>query len=115
MGFIQIIDHVTSKPDEVQALSAEFRASDTGATTGPSRVTITKDRDRDDHYLVIAEFESYETAMANSNDPTTQKFAEKLAALCDGPPTFYNLDLIRTETPGSIDVRDADKAGTGTA
>lgn len=31
--------------------------------------------------------------MANSNAPATQKFAARLAELCDGPPTFLNVDV----------------------
>ena len=32
--------------------------------------------------------------MENSNSPETQAFAAKMAELCDGPATFYNLDLL---------------------
>jgi hypothetical protein len=38
-------------------------------------------------------FDSYEDAMENSNLPVTQEFSQKMMALGDGPPTFYNLDL----------------------
>ena len=31
--------------------------------------------------------------MENSNRPETGKFAERLASLCTGPPTFRNLDV----------------------
>jgi hypothetical protein len=33
--------------------------------------------------------------MANSNLPETSESASQLAALCDEPPTFRNLDAIR--------------------
>ena len=36
--------------------------------------------------------------MANSNLPETSEFAGRLAALCDGPPTFRNLEVLREET-----------------
>ncbi|HEU0131461.1 MAG TPA: hypothetical protein VFQ85_10790 [Mycobacteriales bacterium] len=99
MGFVQIIDYVTTRYDEVEALSEKFRANREGSgTAGPGRVTVGKDRDRENHFLVIAEFESYEAAMANSNDPVTQEFAAAMGELCDGPPTFYNLDLVRTDS-----------------
>ena len=32
--------------------------------------------------------------MRNSEDPRTQALAADMAKLADGPPTFYNLDLI---------------------
>jgi hypothetical protein len=44
----------------------------------------------------VIEFDSYESAMENSNRQETAEFASKMAALCDGPPTFYNLDVMRT-------------------
>ena len=60
------------------------------------RVTITTDRDRPGYHFTIAEFDSYESAMENSNRPETSEFAPKMAKLCDGPPTFYNLDVTMT-------------------
>ena len=97
MKFVQIVDYVTSKPDEIEILSEKYRANLGGQATVET-VTLTQDRDRAGHYLVIAEFPSYEAAMKNSNLPATQDFAAQMAELCDGPPTFYNLDLIRAET-----------------
>jgi len=35
--------------------------------------------------------------MANSNMAETGEFAAQLASLCDGPPTFRNLDVVREE------------------
>jgi quinol monooxygenase YgiN len=57
-------------------------------------VTITQDRDRPNHYITVAEFESYEKAMENSNNPATQEFAAAMAKLVDGEPTFINLDVV---------------------
>ena len=55
--------------------------------------TATHDRDRPDTYILIVEFPSYEAAMANSALSETADFAERLAELCDSPPTFRNLDV----------------------
>ncbi len=93
MAFIQIIEHVTSRIDEVRALADEFRATRAGDTTA-TRTTVAKDRDSENRYLLIVEFPSYEEAMRNSEDPRTSEFAEKLAALMDEPPTYRNLDVI---------------------
>lgn len=98
MAFIQIIDYVTSRIDEVQALSEKMRA-ERGTDTTVLRSTVTQDRDRPGHYLAIVEFDSYESAMENSGRPETQEFAQAMAELCDGPPTFYNLDVIEVATP----------------
>jgi hypothetical protein len=43
----------------------------------------------------IVEFPSYEEASANSELPETAEVAARLAELCDGPPTFRNLDVAR--------------------
>ncbi len=94
MGFIQIVQYRTSRPDEVRALGEEFRAQ--AGDTRPGRVTACRDRDGQDRYVTVAEFPSYEDAMANSNAPATQQFAARMAELCDGPPTFLNLDVVTT-------------------
>jgi hypothetical protein len=39
-------------------------------------------------------FDSYESAMENSKLPETQAAAEKYMALADGPPVFYDLDVL---------------------
>jgi hypothetical protein len=93
-GFIQIIEYQTTRFDEVRQLGEDFREQANARGIGPERVTITKNRDRDDTYLTIAEFASHEAAMANSGDPATHQFAESMSKLCDGPPTFYNLDYV---------------------
>ncbi len=53
-----------------------------------------KDRDRENSYLVIAEFESYDLAMQNSARPEGDVFNKEMMALADGPPTFGNYDVI---------------------
>lgn len=91
MSFVQIIEYTTSRPDEMQALGEEFVAARQDDPR-PTQVIVYKDRDNANRYLVIARFPSHEAAMANSSSPATQEFAAKMAALCDGPPTFRNLD-----------------------
>jgi quinol monooxygenase YgiN len=93
-GFIQIIEFKTSRIDEIEALAGE-RSSELGDGSTVHRVTVTADRDRPGYYLTIAEFDSYESAMENSNRPETAEFAAQMAKLCDGPPKFYNLDVHR--------------------
>jgi len=92
MGFIQIIELTTTKPDEVEALVSEWREA-TPNLRKARRGTLTQDRDKPHTYLQIVEFESYEDAMANSSLPETSAFAEKVAKLCDAPAIFRNLDI----------------------
>jgi hypothetical protein len=96
MAFVQIIEYRTKRFDEVAALVDKFRANMPENATAPVRGTVTKDRDRPDTYVSIIEFESYEKAMENSDRPETGEMAAAMAALCDGPPTFLNLDVIDT-------------------
>jgi len=96
MGFIQIIELTTTKPDEIQELVSEWRAATPGLRKA-KRGTLTQDRDKPNTYLQIVEFESYEDAMANSSLPETSAFAERVAKLCDAPATFRNLDIRSVE------------------
>jgi quinol monooxygenase YgiN len=96
MAFIQLIEITSSRVSEIEALTAEWRAQTEGQRTAV-RGTLTQDRERPGTYLQIVEFSSYEDAMANSRLPTTSAFAERLAALCDRPPVFRNLDVISVE------------------
>jgi heme-degrading monooxygenase HmoA len=95
MAFIQIIEYETDRFEEIAALMGEMD-NDGGDAPGFVRGTVTKDRDNPRRYLTIVEFESYETAMANSDKPETGEMAAKLAALCSGPPRFHNLDVVTT-------------------
>jgi hypothetical protein len=97
-GFVQIIEWKTSRIEEVGKLQEEFQNRE-DRTDGPTRITVVSDRDRANTYLTIVEFESYDVAMSNSQKPATGEFASRMAELCDGPPTFYNLDVIAQETP----------------
>jgi hypothetical protein len=95
--FIQIIEYTTTRLDELNAeLDGWLEA--TKGRRAATRGVQTKDRDAADTYVQIVEFPSYEDAMANSKLPETSEFAGKLASLCDGPPTFRNLDVLREET-----------------
>jgi hypothetical protein len=92
-GFIQIMEFDTSRIDEVEALSRKLQ-EEQGDKLRATKATIIEDRDRRGHYLVVVEFDSYEEAMKNSNDPATDKYAGMLVELLDGTPTFRNLDVV---------------------
>jgi heme-degrading monooxygenase HmoA len=100
MTFIQTIGYTTSRPDDMKALSDRFREENPDASTpGFVGIKVLKDRDRDNAYMIVAEFESYELAMQNSARPETDAFAREMASLADGPPTFGNYDVIEVVTP----------------
>src|SRR6059036_3004205 len=96
MGFIQIIEYKTTRIDELNA-ALDGWLDKTKGKRAATRGTQTKDRDAPNTYVQIVEFPSYDDAMANSKLPETGEFAAQLAALCDGPPMFRNLDVVREE------------------
>ena len=97
MAFVQIIEMHTKNYEELQALGEEFFTATEGKRT-LQRSLVTRDRNDPDRYLILAFFDSYESAMENSNLPETAAIAEKQMPLLDGPPTFHDLDVIEDRT-----------------
>src|SRR5574342_360288 len=95
MGFLQIVEYETDRPDDIDAL---MRASSADATSAPgfTRLAYTRDRDKPSRYMVVVEFASYSDAMANSARPETGQMANQLAALCTSGPRFHNLDVLES-------------------
>lgn len=96
MKFIQLIEFKTGDIDKFNETLDQWLEKTAGIRT-PTRATQGRDRDSDRTYVHIVEFPSYESAMENSNRPETAEFAAELAKLCDAPPTFRNLDVLREE------------------
>ena len=94
MAFIQIVEFKSSRDDELQKLDSEWTEAERQDST-VQRATLARDRDNPNSYVMIVEFPSYEEAMKNSNRPETDAFAARLAALCDGPINYRNLDVDR--------------------
>ena len=92
MGFIQIIEYTADDLDALEALDAEWEQSTEGKRT-VRRFLRTRDRNNPGRYVDIVFFDSYESAMENSNLPETQAVAAKLMALL-GAPTFRDLDVV---------------------
>ena len=93
MGFVQIIEFRTGKIDEMQQVAQEWEQATEGKRKAGRRVLV-QDRDNPGRYFNIVFFESYEDAMANSALPETDAFSNKMMGFADGPPTFYNLDVL---------------------
>jgi hypothetical protein len=47
--------------------------------------------------VLMVEFSSFDQRMEDSERPATAEFAAFLAGICDEPPTFRNLDVLREE------------------
>lgn len=93
MQFIQIIEYRTAELDRVQKAGEEWERSTEGKRTVRRSIT-TRDRNDPSLFLDIVFFDSYESAMENSNLPETQALAENFASLLDEPPRFYDLDVV---------------------
>lgn len=97
MRFVQVIEFKTSRIDEFNALLDSWVEKNAGNRLA-TRAMQTRDRDKENVYLSIVEFPTYEQAMDNSNRPETAEFSAQVAALCDGPLVFRNLDLLSERT-----------------
>jgi hypothetical protein len=94
MEFIQIIEFKTDDIDAVQAIDQEWFEVTEGKRTARRQI-VTRDRNNPDRYLAVVFFDSYESAMENSNLPETQALAAKyMAATKDA--VFHDLDVIST-------------------
>jgi hypothetical protein len=93
MGFVQIIEYRTSKADEMEAVADEWEKASEGKRKARRRV-LCQDRDDPGRYFNVVFFDSHEDAMENSALPETDSFSKRMMSLADGPPTFYNLDVV---------------------
>jgi len=92
--FVQVIEVLTTRPEEIEAITDEWTAK----TEGPRKATralLAADQERPHTYIQIVEFPSYDDAMENTRLPETWEFAERLAALADAPLKFRNLEVRR--------------------
>ena len=93
MAFMQIIEFRTSDIERARQINDEWW----GATEG--KRTLRRELLACDHYdpsycFAVMFFDSYESAMENSGLPETQASAEQYMKISDGPPVFYDLDVL---------------------
>ncbi|MEV6211833.1 ester cyclase [Kitasatospora sp. NPDC051914] len=96
MTFVQIVECRTERPDELNQLMDTWIAQTEGKRTA-THTMVGSDREDAQHIVEIVEFPSYEAAMRNSGLPETDRIFREMVALCQEPPTFTNLDLVRDE------------------
>jgi hypothetical protein len=93
MAFIQIIEFRTSNLEAMEAVASRWEEATAGKRTAGRRI-LCRDRAVSNRYFNIVFFDSYESAMQNSRLPETQRFSAEMMSHADGPPTFYDLDVI---------------------
>lgn len=91
-AFVQLIEFSTDRIDEVERLAREW-AEEMGADRTARWAMVGTDLDRPGTYVEIVEFPDHDSAMDNSANPKTTRFAENLRALCSGEPRFVNLEV----------------------
>ncbi|MFE3072085.1 ester cyclase [Streptomyces sp. NPDC059247] len=97
MTFTQIIDFRTSRIDDLNRLVDRWIEQTAGRRTATHSV-LGEDRADSSHLVEIVEFPSYDVAMRNSQLPETERIFREMVALCDGMPTFTDLDVVRDES-----------------
>jgi hypothetical protein len=96
-GFVQIIECRTHQFDEIDKLEKDWLAGTEGRRT-LRRQIIARDRSDSTRYLIFAFFDSYESAMENSNLPETAEFGHMQNQFLDGPMMFTDLDVVSEDT-----------------
>lgn len=93
MTFVQLVEF--RMPDIAPAGDIDeqwWRATEGKRTV--RRELMARDRSDPSRYFAIVFFDSYESAMENSRLPETMAAAEQYAKLSDGPPVFYDLEIL---------------------
>jgi hypothetical protein len=93
MAFVQIIEFRTSDIDRARHVNDEWWRATEGKRT-VRRELLARDRSDPRRCFAVVFFDSYESAMENSGLPETQAAAEQYAKMSDGPPVFYDLDIV---------------------
>jgi hypothetical protein len=93
MSFVQIVEMRTKEFEELSAIGEEFFQATEGKRT-LRRSYLGRDRNDPERYFILAFFDSYESAMQNSNLPETADLAERQMRLLEGTPTFVDLDIL---------------------
>lgn len=93
MAFVQIIEFRTSDIDRARQIDDEWWRATEGKRT-VRRELLGRDRSDPSRCFAMVFFDSYESAMQNSRLAETQEFAEQYRKMCDGPPVFYDLDIV---------------------
>ena len=100
MEFVQIIEYRTSKAAEYERWPTsgkrqprEGGGGQEGSLSGPGQPWALTPQ---------SWFDSYEAAMENSALPETDSLSKKMMTFADGPPTFYNLDVVDDKQEPSV-------------
>jgi hypothetical protein len=93
MAFVQIIEFRTADIEPTRQINQQWRQATEGKRT-VRRELLARDHSDPSRYFAVAFFDSYESAMETSDLPETRAAAEQHMKTSEGPPVFYNLDIL---------------------
>jgi quinol monooxygenase YgiN len=91
--FVQLIEMETDDLEGFRRVEAEWHEATEGRNT-VRRQVLTRDLHRPGHYVALVFFDSYESAMQNSEMPETKANAERLRGFVQGEPHFRDLEVV---------------------
>ena len=93
MQFVRMIEFQTTRIHEVRGLERGWRE-----VTTATAVTLTRDRDRLNRYVLTVAYASPEHAARDDECPHIHLVTEQLLKLVDGV-VFRNLDVMQPDSP----------------
>lgn len=97
MKFAQVVEFDASDVEDIKRIEREWEEATEGARTA-RRVVLCQDRDRPGHFFEFVFFDSYDSAMENSELSGTEEYAKQMEAATTGAPIFHNLDVVEDRT-----------------
>jgi hypothetical protein len=93
VAFVQIIEFRTGDVEAFRQIDDEWRRATEGKRTA-RRELIARDHSDPDRFFAVVFFDSYESAMENSDLPETRHAAQQFTKVSSAPPVFYDLDIL---------------------
>ena len=93
MTFVQVIEFRFADITAAREIDQQWWRATEGKRT-VRRELVARDHSDPSRYFAVVFFDSYESAMENSELPETKAAAQQYAKLSDGPPVFYDLDIL---------------------
>jgi hypothetical protein len=93
MAFAQIIEFRTADIDRARRVNDEWWGATEGKRT-VRRELFARDRSDPSRCFAVVFFDSFESAMENSELPETQASAHEYSKMSDRPAVFYDLDIV---------------------
>lgn len=93
MHFTQHVIITVADEQALVALAEAWKESGSGVE-GYLGGRVLRFRDRPGRYVIQADFDSWESAVANNDRQDTKEWGAKLAEIIDGDPKFEDLDVL---------------------